>query len=98
MSKHTDETALKSAIWTTFQYGMSLAEEMDLINILDIGDSPVLDKTIININFGYKNNDKIDNMKAINDLCSEIELMILNKVKDEKLFKKMTKLNELMVK
>ena len=82
--RYTDEKALKAAIWFTFHRGLELAERMGIFALLD-EEFEDLDKTIVNINFGYKNNEKIDNMKLINDLCSKTELLLLKDKPNDKL-------------
>lgn len=62
---------------------MDLAESLGMFELL--GETEELDKTIININFGYKNNVTIDNMKLVNDLCSNTEFMIMKKTPVDKL-------------
>lgn len=61
---------------------MELAEELGLIDLID--SKGPLDKTVIDINFGYMNNDRIENMRSIDDLCAETELMILKNKQNKK--------------
>jgi len=73
--QYPNKITLRQAIWQSMQKGMDLAEELGLIDLID--SKGPLDKTIIDINFGYMSNDRIENMKLIDDLCAETELMII---------------------
>ena len=72
-----------------------MAEAMGMLEYLGVSSNDKLDKTIININFGYKENKLIKSMKSINDLCSETELCILRK-EHQKAKKKIELLSKLM--